>query len=136
MASPPARLLVDRIAAALQAYGKVGLAFLFGSMARGEAREDSDLDIAVAGTDPLSAADRLELMDRLAVLAGRPVDLVDLRTAPPPLLRHALTTGVLCLRTDSTLHAEMLRRLWYEQADIMPNYSLILRRRREMTLSG
>ena len=77
-----------------------------------------------------SAARKLELMDALAVAFGRPIDLVDLRTAPVPVLHQALTTGICISKKDKDLYAELLRKLWYDRADIMPNYELILQARR------
>ena len=55
-------------------------AFLFGSVARGQARSGSDVDIAVAGCPPgvfYRLAAKLERALRL------PVDVSDLDTAPP-----------------------------------------------------
>ena len=65
------------------------LALVFGSCARGEAGPESDLDLAIATATPLTAPRRQDLADRLAVLGGRPVDLVDLATAGGPLLACA-----------------------------------------------
>jgi uncharacterized protein len=67
--------------AELKALGVVSLS-LFGSAARGDATEESDIDVAVT-LDPASTprgfyyAGRLdELRERLAAALGRPVDLV------------------------------------------------------------
>ena len=75
-------------------------------------------------------------MDEIAGVFGRPIDLVDLSTAPAPVLRQVLTTGVCTLKKDVNLYANLLRKLWYDQADIMPNYGMILRRRRERFTLG
>jgi len=75
-------------------------------------------------------------MDELACTFGRSIDLVDLTTASPPLVRQVLTEGVVILKRDCGLYAWLLRKLWYDQADIMPNYNLILRRRRERFVHG
>jgi predicted nucleotidyltransferase len=47
--------------------------YVFGSMARGEARNDSDIDLAVRG---LPWIDCLRLMAELPPLVGRGVDLI------------------------------------------------------------
>ena len=122
--------LSEQMRAALEASADIQVAFVFGSLARGEENPASDLDIGVAAHKPLSAARKLELMDALAVAFGRPIDLVDLRTAPVPVLHQALTTGICILKEDKGLYAELLRKLWYDRADIMPNYELILQARR------
>ncbi len=70
---------------------------LYGSAARGELRGGtemaSDVDVAVAGDEPLPVDRRLELASRLARAVRRDVDLVDLRVAHGLLLKEILTTG-------------------------------------------
>ena len=115
---------------------QVGLAFVFGSMARGEETQGSDLDIGVAASRPLTAARKLELMDALALAFGRPVDLVDLQVAAVPVLHQALTSGVCILKKDKPLYAELLRKLWYDRADIMRNCEMVLQTRRKQFIDG
>jgi len=50
------------------------LAFVFGSVATGTARDDRDLDIAVQAAQPLSAAQKMALIGGLAEAMGRPVE--------------------------------------------------------------
>jgi predicted nucleotidyltransferase len=50
-------------------YG-VGALFLFGSAARGEAREDSDIDPIVDFTRPVGLFDFIGLQQRLTTLSG------------------------------------------------------------------
>ena len=71
-----------KIVAALKAGPPLRLAMMFGSMASGTGREDSDLDLAIAPMDPdLSLADELDLQRRLTEVSGRDVDLVRLDRA-------------------------------------------------------
>ena len=56
------------------------LAFVFGSVATGTARDDSDLDIFVQGAQPLCSSQKMALIGDLAEAMGRPVDFIDLRT--------------------------------------------------------
>jgi predicted nucleotidyltransferase len=49
---------------------------LFGSAARDELREGSDIDVLVEFEGPASYAGYFSLKDRLETLLGRPVDLV------------------------------------------------------------
>lgn len=84
-------LLRRRLAAALQAHGEVELALLFGSQARGKARPDSDVDVAVVGR----AVDTLRLAIELTDALGAQVDVVDLSDDPPfALLMAVLADGV------------------------------------------
>jgi len=126
----------ERIRAILEAHDDILVAFVFGSATSGRERQDSDLDVGVAGPDPLSPSRKLAIMDELACSFGRPIDLVDLATAPPLLLRQVLTKGVIILKRDVSTYAWLLRKLWYDQADIMPNYRSVLRRRRERFIHG
>ena len=125
----------EKLLAVLRRHPEVQVAFLFGSMARGSEHRDSDLDVGIASTAPMSPDQKLLLSDDLAVEFGRPVDLVDLTTASPPVLRQAIM-GIRVLKRDTGVYAALLRKLWYDDADIMPNYNMILRTRRERFTIG
>ena len=108
----------------------VTLAILFGSLAEGAARFESDLDLAVAGTAPLDRKARICMVEDLAVAFGRPVDLIDLNCLHGPLLHRVLTQGQLILCKDRTQYAELIQRMLAEEADVMPYYRRILAARR------
>ncbi len=69
----------------------IELVLLFGSRARGEARQDSDVDLAVLGRD----IDVLELYRDLSLAAGVEVDVVDLGRCGYPLLKAVLRDSKL-----------------------------------------
>lgn len=77
-------------------------AYLFGSHARGCARADSDVDLAVllrprdASADPLG----LQLGGELERAIGCGVDLVVLNSAPPDLVHRVLRDGLIVLDRD------------------------------------
>lgn len=52
---------------------------LFGSFAKGTAREDSDIDLAYFSSQQLSSYERFILAGDLALIAGREIDLVDMK---------------------------------------------------------
>ncbi len=119
------------IVSVLQRHPSVTMAILFGSLAAGRGRPDSDLDLAVSTTAPLTVVARVELIDELAAAVGRPIDLIDLTQAHGPLLQQVLTTGRLILCRNRTEYAELMRRQAYEEADLMPYYRRILATRRQ-----
>ena len=114
----------------LARHPSIVVAILFGSLAAGKSRNDSDLDLAVASTTPLSSQTRLQLVEEVAVGLGRPVDLTDLAQTHGPLLQQILTKGRLIICTDRTRYADLLLRVVYEEADVMPYYRRILAERR------
>ena len=76
------------------------LAILFGSRARGNARPDSDVDIAILPADPaFSLSQELALAGELEQAVGAPVDLVRLDQARPALRWRVARDAVV-------LHAE------------------------------
>jgi predicted nucleotidyltransferase len=115
----------------LARHPSIVIAILFGSLAAGGNRSDSDLDLAVASTAPLGPQTRLQLIEELAVALGRPVDLIDLAKTHGPLLQQILTKGCRLVCTDRTRYANLLLRMVYEEADVMPYYRRILAERRQ-----
>jgi predicted nucleotidyltransferase len=88
--------LEDVLAARLRAAGAV-YATVFGSVARGQARRDSDIDVAVSFGKPMSSDLRAAMIGIVAEASGRGVDLVDLETAEGLILARALGgTEILC----------------------------------------
>jgi predicted nucleotidyltransferase len=67
---------------------------LFGSLARDDVREDSDIDLAVDGLAP---RDYWRALDRLISTAGRAVDLVPLEGAPESLRDRLAREGEVLL---------------------------------------
>lgn len=130
--NPPHTADLDRtIESVMSRYPSVVLAILFGSMAQDRTRDDSDLDIAVTSSTPLAAQTHLAIIEDLALAVGRPVDLIDLDQTHNPLLRQILTKGRRVLCHDRTRYAELLLRMVYEEADVMPYYRRILLERRQ-----
>ncbi len=95
--------LIDDLTACLAQVPAIDFAYLFGSRARGDAREGSDIDVAVHGRpsgwrlfrDTLGA-----LGDRFATGQAHVVLLAD---APPDLAYRVLRDGVLLVDRDPTV---------------------------------
>ena len=84
---------MSSISSLLQAFfickkAEIVCAYLYGSVARGEARQESDVDVAVLyAQDPPQTLEGLglALADCLEQLLARPVDLLSLNRAPVDL---------------------------------------------------
>lgn len=115
----------------LRDHDSVEAAWLFGSVAHGEAKPTSDLDVAVLGREPLSADEKKELIEKLAQATGRPVDLIDLQSVRGPIVGRVLQNGRRLFCDDTTLYATLLKRRWFDRADWEPYRRRILKERRE-----
>jgi len=108
----------------------IRLAILFGSLASGTARAESDLDVAVDAGHPLEVAEKMRLIGDLAAATGRSIDLVDLQSVGEPLLGQILRHGKRLIGND-THYGELIRKHLFEQADFMPYRNRILAERRK-----
>jgi len=122
--------LKQAILAALGTQPGIGLAILFGSLAAGEGRVESDLDLAVDAGRRLTASEKMALISELAGSTGRPVDLVDLQAVGEPLLGQILRHGKRILGSD-THYANLISRHLFDQADFLPYRNRILAERRQ-----
>ncbi len=122
--------LRQAILAAIGTQPGVGLAILFGSLADGEGRAGSDLDLAVDAGRRLTASEKMALISELAGRTGRPVDLVDIQAIGEPLLGQILRHGKRILGSD-THYANLIRRHLFDQVDYLPYRNRILAERRQ-----
>ncbi len=110
-------------------FPQIVLVVLFGSVALGHQRTDSDLDIAVAAKQALTVDEKIALIGALAERTGRPVDLIDLNLVSEPLLGQIVRHGRRVLGSD-TLYGKLISRHVFEQADFMPYRTRLLAERR------
>jgi len=133
---PPLNNSIERrIQLALQHYfPKIELVLIFGSHAAGKASVESDWDIAIAGKKRLSYAKRIDITNALARLTEREVDVIDLQAVSGVILEQALGHGKILIKKNKTLYANLLKKMLYNQADMMPLYHEMLRVRRDTFL--
>ena len=105
------------------------LALVFGSVAQGRERADSELDIAVAARQPLTPVERMNIIAALAEQTGRPVDLIDLYGVAEPLLGQIVRHGRRLLGSDGA-YGNLISKYLFEQADFMPYRNRVLAERR------
>ena len=106
------------------------LAIAFGSTTKSDTRTDSDFDIAVLADQPLEAARRRALIQLVADIVGRPVDLVDLRTAGVVVLRSVLREGQILVCADRRTHEQLISRMLADTEDFLPYRQRLLEHRR------
>jgi len=108
----------------------IGVAILYGSCAAGKMNQASDVDIAVAGAQRLSIAERARIAACLARRVQRDVDVIDLQAISGVLLHQALAHGTPVLVRNKPLYAALMKRMLFNQADVMPYYRRLLAARR------
>ena len=108
----------------LRSQPDVELAMLFGSMASGRTHAGSDIDVAVLCTSPLTAQRKMALIAELAQATGRPIDLIDLRTAGEPLLGQILQHGKRLFGSDEALGI-VVEHLYATALERMPTAGLV-----------
>lgn len=89
----------------IQLLPQAELIYLFGSQSNGQAKPDSDYDLAVLLPESLSSVKRWELAQQLADLIGSDVDLIDLRQASPVLRMQIIDKGELIFGQKNTATA-------------------------------
>lgn len=92
--------LLHKLVAELRTLPDVRLAVLFGSTARGDEHEGSDLDVLVRFSEP-SLRSRSRLIERLESAVPREVQLVAIEDASPLLLADVLRDGRVLVDRDA-----------------------------------
>jgi predicted nucleotidyltransferase len=115
---------------------KIHYATLFGSSIKNRLTAESDIDVAVAADRPLENKLYLQWVDSLNSVLSHPVDLIDLNRVSGPILKQALCTGIVVKKTSALHLAQLIKKMWYNQADMMPNSLMILKSHCERFIDG
>jgi predicted nucleotidyltransferase len=89
---------INQIAVSLEQDTRITMAFLFGSYAKGNARADSDLDIAVYLKEPYQKKWISEIWGQVESIAGKEVDLIILNNAPATICWSAIRGRQLTIK--------------------------------------
>jgi predicted nucleotidyltransferase len=116
-------------------FPEILLVIVFGSVARKNDSAGSDLDIAVAGLKPLPMDFILQLQCILEKNIGREVDVIDLQKVSGPILQQVLTTGKI-IKNLSPLYANLIKKMWFNQADMMPLTKFVLQEHCQRFVNG
>jgi len=123
--------LASQIGTALGPLAQVRAAWLFGSQRRGDARDDSDLDVAVDYAHELDFDAREQvrrdivdaLTDALGALGER-ADVVDVRDSDPAVAFAAIREGELCLARDEDERCAIISYIARRYEDDAPRRAL------------
>lgn len=131
----------DRVIETLRHYFEgrtdVVAAYLFGSVARGEARPSSDVDVGLvlhAGKPKTVDAygKVIDVQGDLEAALGCSVDVVPMNEAPPDLLHRILRDGICVHDSDTPARVEFELQARNEYFDLLP----ILQRYRRTVLGS
>jgi len=89
----PRGLQEEAIAQITGVFQEVQAIYLFGSVARGEAREESDVDLAILAEREVDPVLLWETAQEIADAVGREVDLLDLRAVSTVMRMQVISRG-------------------------------------------
>ena len=128
--------IIKVIETALSGYPEIHTIILFGSAIKDRLRADSDIDIAVAAERSLSVEQFRKLAASLNGSLSHPVDLIDLKAVSGPILKEALCTGEVIRKSSVIQFAQLIKKMLYNQSDMMPNSLIMLSRHCERFING
>ncbi len=122
--------LDEAIAGVLASFPDVCAAWLFGSEARGEARPDSDIDVALLLRDrKKTALDVVQMLGSIAarleqVAPGRRIDLVLIESQGPVLQHRVLDEGRLVHDANAQRRVDFESDAYVRYFDFLPTHQL------------
>ena len=114
----------------------VVLVVLFGSTVSGRLRNDSDIDIAIAGNSPFSWDRLQEIRTALSKALHREIDLVDLNVSEGMIRHQALTKGRVIVVKNRRLLARLMTDVVYFAADMLPLMTMVFKLRTRRFING
>ena len=114
----------------------VRLALIYGSYAAGTMRMGSDVDIAVLLDRPIDVDRRLALAEQFESALSLTIDLADLYAMSGTILRQILCKGQVLVKNDPGAMETLIRRMIYNQSDVMPIVRRTLAERQKRFVYG
>ncbi len=127
---------IKKLEGVLEEIPEIHYAAIFGSSVKNRLTSESDIDVAVAAEKPLEKELYLQLVNSLNSVLSHPVDLIDLNRVSGPILKQALCTGIVVKKTSPGSLAQLIKKMWYNQADMMPNTLMILKKHCQRFVNG
>ena len=114
----------------------ITLCILYGSAASEKMSSASDVDIAIGANALLSPERLADIQLNISELLHREADITDLRRAQGPFLQQILTKGEILKKNNGDLYAQLLKQMWYFNADMRDNYNFIISKQVERLING
>ena len=92
---------------------------LYGSFAKGNFNQRSDIDIAVHSKDELGFDELSTMQVELSLLCGREIDIADLSKAEGVYLHQVMTTGERIKFNHDVFHRYLMKALYFYE-DFLP----------------
>lgn len=105
-----------------ESYGEVGMVYLFGSHARGEAGPLSDIDLGILYRERLrpTLQRELSLMSDVSLIFGDRAKVTILNGAPPTLLYRVISEGIILYASDRDGRVRLETKALSEYLDFRP----------------
>lgn len=121
----------DVLNTVLKKYPEISLGILFGSVINNRLTGESDIDIAISASRPLGHDKLVEVLLDCEKALKRRVDIIDLQTVTGHILQQILCSGNVFLKKSSPILAELIKKMWYNQADMMPYTNMMMKKQVE-----
>ena len=116
--------IIKRTVDILIKYEDIIFAYIFGSYAKGNIRENSDMDIAIYLKNNVDTSVYLDMKMKLSENIKREVDLVILNSATPLLKYEIYKNNILLFTHDKTIESKYKVKTLFEYNDIKNYLSL------------
>ena len=128
--------IIDKIQKVFKEFPEIEIVTLFGSASKGQLQQKSDVDIAVAAKKKLSNEIRTDIYMALEASLARDIDIIDLNAVNGHILQKALCSGDIIIKKSIPLLAFLLKKMWYNQIDMMPKTIMIMENQVKRFIDG
>ena len=110
-----------------QEVSKVAVSSFMQSVADHLSDEGVTTFMEIASTE--SFEERLDLQIALSRGLNYELDLIDLQAVSGIILKEGLCSGRIVVNKAPSIYAHLMKKMWYNQADMMPNTKMILKKK-------
>ncbi len=128
--------LFEKIKHEFTKFPEVEIVIIFGSAVKNQLSRQSDIDIAFAQKKTASCEKKTQIYIALEKALKRDIDLIDLHQIDGHILKNILCEGDVLVKKSVHLLAFFLKKMWYNQADMMPNTRMILEKQVNGFING